>query len=634
MSKLEERVKDIVHDISSEEYIVFENAVVSSLEEIEGFKGTGPTNHKEASVNKYSKNRTGDLHESAIIHGNSFFVCIDKNEGGKLRILESINEPTITLVPPVNEEYLHIPYQFTNGEELEELVKNVAKESIFSIYQKLKTIISKYVDQEEYFIPFLATSLVFSYFQDRFNTVHYMGIFGANGNGKSTIGDVIEALGYRTMNTTDPSCANIFRSLGSIEPGQLTLVIDEADRIDQSPEMMGILKTGYHYTKFVTRINSYTGKPEKFYTYCSKTIISEKAPNPEIARGVNDRILPIIAYPGRPEYDIKEIMNPTDTGGREYSTLRTEIEHMRKVLFCFRLLHFRDSIPNIETGLTGRNKELVKPYLQLFSNVSCGEDKKVFDEINNAIRRLLMLKNEKKDFTMESVLFPFLIPLAIRSRTEIITVGHLWEVIITNIRGYYDEKRPHEFLTEDYGTIYRNKITILIEKMGVTRKRHSKFIQLIFNWEKFVKTASQLNVSIQDSLETITNIEDERYERYERYDETLVINQNKLLPDIQPNCINHTDDLQKKINAKENLVGVKSNPISQGDKESGSGLASNPSSCCDEIVKKETSNSIYRVGRTDIWRCTKCSLSDDVHFMRIHPCKGLIDTTNSSSMGI
>jgi len=34
------------------------------------------------------------------------------------------------------------------------------------------------------------------------------------------------------VNTTDPTPANIYRFLGSIEAGQITLILDEAKKID------------------------------------------------------------------------------------------------------------------------------------------------------------------------------------------------------------------------------------------------------------------------------------------------------------------------------------------------------------------------------------------------------------------
>ena len=64
-----------------------------------------------------------------------------------------------------------------------------------------------------------------------------------NGSGKSTIGNVFECFAYRCVNMTDPTTANIFRIFGTIEPGQCILVLDEAEKIDQSSrDMMSILK--------------------------------------------------------------------------------------------------------------------------------------------------------------------------------------------------------------------------------------------------------------------------------------------------------------------------------------------------------------------------------------------------------
>ena len=71
---------------------------------------------------------------------------------------------------------------------------------------------------------------------------------GDNDSGKSSIGITFESVGYRPVYMTDPSAANIFRCIGGIEPGQCTIILDEADKIDKSPEMMAILKTGYQLT--------------------------------------------------------------------------------------------------------------------------------------------------------------------------------------------------------------------------------------------------------------------------------------------------------------------------------------------------------------------------------------------------
>ena len=74
-----------------------------------------------------------------------------------------------------------------------------------SLYKKAKSIIQKYNDQDEHKLTLLTADIVWSYFQDKFSTTHYIGVVGDNGSGKSTVGDTFEAIGYRVVNMTDPS---------------------------------------------------------------------------------------------------------------------------------------------------------------------------------------------------------------------------------------------------------------------------------------------------------------------------------------------------------------------------------------------------------------------------------------------
>ncbi len=109
-----------------------------------------------------------------------------------------------------------------------------------------------------------------------------------------------------------------------------------------------------------------------------------------------DRTFSLIVYFGKPAYDIKEILNPTETGGKEYEELYNEIIEFRKLLFIYRLVHFKDAIPNIDIGISGRNKELVKPYLQLFSNPKTEEEIKIYKEIEKTFPNSFKYKKQQK----------------------------------------------------------------------------------------------------------------------------------------------------------------------------------------------------------------------------------------------
>jgi hypothetical protein len=120
---------------------------------------------------------------------------------------------------------------------------------------------------------------------------------------------------------TDPTAANIFRVLGRIEYGQCTIVADEAEKIDKSSDIMSVLKTGYQIKGKVPRMNMSNETQQFFYTYCFKMIIAERSPNQNDAKGVLDRTFMFTSYKGKPQHDIKEVLNPAGDKGRYITTV-------------------------------------------------------------------------------------------------------------------------------------------------------------------------------------------------------------------------------------------------------------------------------------------------------------------------
>lgn len=693
LSSLEAMVRSELPDIPYQIYNIIEDAICSNIKDLDLVSGEintyrGSTNRnsainncsendkqnrkkKKIVVNKYSQNRKGDLYESVIVNSIPIFTSIIrshseahdiKNNDDNDYVCESISfdsveyieENTRILIPPSQEEYLHNPYEFHSIDEIEKIAETMQnkKESIFSLYLKTKSIVSKYVDQEEHIVNLIAVDIVFSYFSDRFSTVHYTGIFGANGSGKSSIGDIVEALAYRAVNTTDPSAANIFRSLGSVEPGQITLVMDECDKIDQSPQMMAILKTGYDYKKIVTKVNPNTGVPEKFYTFSSKYIIGEKPPSLGVAYGVMDRTFANTVYYGKPRYDIKEILNPTDTGGQEYRELYQEIEEHRKNLFVFRVLHFRDTIRNIDIGIEGRNKELVKPYLQLFSDASTDEELAISRELQETFKILLTRKNEKKEFTIEATLLPLILQLMEEgSKVGTVTFSDFWEKMQYHIRGKLDERRPNEYHTEDFGTIYRNSISIVLQKLGVSSKHRRSYTELIFDKNKVLKNASQYNISIQTKLETqskdsdIFNIGKNHIEKHDELDghcedredcedfKRIQTKESLSCSEDNSNNITKSGDKRAKngefdtnFNSKHDVVTKQNNKSVEPEPQERSQCSHSHTNDGINNERDSISNqNLFRFGNTDNWGCRCCKDRGDKWYMLKHPCKGTLN---------
>jgi hypothetical protein len=432
------------------------------------------------SIYKYSNKRRDDLHEAVIYNGLPLFLTYD-SISNKIKVVENIRENNRILRPPDVEEYPYEPYEFVGEGEIQKYVdiaRNV--KSVDHYYERAKEIISKYNDQDEYIITLLAADAVWSYFQDKFSTTHYNGIVGENGSGKSSIGDTFESIGYRVVNMTDPSAANIFRLLGNVESGQCSLVIDEADKIDKSPDMMNVLKAGYTYGKKVPKINMNIEKQNFYYPYCLKLILAERLPSQYTAKGVLDRMFTFTVYIGDNQHDIKEVQNPQGDPIRE--KLLEELKSFRKEMLIYRLIHFKDPIEDIDIGVRGRNKELIKPTIQLFAGTAAEE------EICMALQKHLDAKNQKKGNTIEASLHPLITKLVNEQGNRISSIDIWYKIIAGGIEGAYDARTPNRYESAEFGTLYRNTFTgIIRDKFGAERKHTEKGVMFTFDPVKLAK---------------------------------------------------------------------------------------------------------------------------------------------------
>jgi HSP90 family molecular chaperone len=128
---------------------------------------------------------------------------------------------------------------------------------------------------DEKTLNLFSATVLGSYFQDRFSTVYYIIVVGDNGTVKSAIADTFAALGYGVVVMTNPTKAIWYRVLGNVEHGQVTIIADESEGIEQSLEIMNILKDGYQKKHKVPRMDSDNQKPEWYYPFCVKIIICE-----------------------------------------------------------------------------------------------------------------------------------------------------------------------------------------------------------------------------------------------------------------------------------------------------------------------------------------------------------------------
>lgn len=238
-----------------------------------------PIIKKEVAAYKYSAKGTSSLYEAIIIQGEPRFVTWDQYTNA-IKIKDCIEEATRVISPPSTEEYPYTPYDLADEEELNDYFSRAnAIVSLDALYHVAKGFFQKYVDQDKNIIIILAADSILTYFQDLFPIIHYSEGIGGNDVGKSSIGYTFEYTGYRVIRGTSISGANYFRILGSVEPGQCTIIEDEADSISEDPDKVRILKAGYEYNAKIPKTNMNTRNQEQnwYYPYCYKMILAEKS---------------------------------------------------------------------------------------------------------------------------------------------------------------------------------------------------------------------------------------------------------------------------------------------------------------------------------------------------------------------
>lgn len=173
-------------------------------------------------------------------------------------------------------------------------------------------------------------------------------------------------------------------------------------------------------------------------------------------------------------------------------------------MLTYRLVHFQDSVADICVGLEGRSKELCKPILQLFY------DTKSYMAIREALQRFLDAKNVMKGNSVEAALHPIIVNLVSTNGMHVYA-GQIWDAIQQIILGSYDEKKPNEYQTFDFDTVYRNTITnVICDKFGAERIHKKNGTMLTFDPEKLVRVGNlySLETKIQTKISGCSNGED------------------------------------------------------------------------------------------------------------------------------
>jgi hypothetical protein len=194
-------------------------------------------NTKTCYIHKYS--RGIPLAEAVIIAGKPYFIQMKGDLDFVL--LDELTKDNIVLKPKDTHSYLCEPYDFESRKEIKAYLKLASEKSNFDqIFRLVKTIIQKYVVAEDHYLTLLAADIIYTYFQDKFGTTHYVICIGDNSSGKNSILMTFASLGYRVLLATSVSAANVYTFLGNLDECQGTIAEDEINNLDNDPDKLNI----------------------------------------------------------------------------------------------------------------------------------------------------------------------------------------------------------------------------------------------------------------------------------------------------------------------------------------------------------------------------------------------------------
>jgi hypothetical protein len=135
------------------------------------------------------------------------------------------------------------PYYFEDVKDLQHYIDLAKTETLGTLFKQVKKWVKKFFDTDiEEYTNLIAADIIFTYFQDRMGKTHYLFPYGKPGTGKGAILECFNQLGYRGVQVTDASAAAVYRLLGNIEKGQVTLIIDEANQLENDPFLLDVLR--------------------------------------------------------------------------------------------------------------------------------------------------------------------------------------------------------------------------------------------------------------------------------------------------------------------------------------------------------------------------------------------------------
>lgn len=463
---------------------------------------------RQVAVMKYTLKRPDyeQLWETVKIAGKYYLISYDPTQC-KILAVDQISESDSRVIVPYSEDGIE-PYVFENMDELNQYIEIAKQETIGSLFRQARAWARTFYDTDtEEYTNLIAADVCFSYFQDKIGKTHYIFVYGDPDQGKGSILETLNQLGYRAVQITDATAATVYRMLGSVEKGQVILVIDEANKIEDNTFLLNVLKVGYKGNTKIPRVmdaqSSQNNKIEYFYAYGFKIIAAEKLPDLWKTGGFLSRCFKIRTAPGDPKIDIADVID--NAGDPENMAIMAKLTKLRKTLFAYRLLHYHEPIPDIKIkGIAGRDRELTKPLIRLFKT-HCGNDLDALDIIKSTMHYFIKERNSDKSDSVNAAILKIvknLIQLDPNNNDNgELSYKDIWESVKAQFNGKPVDDKPDTLSTDLYGEIGSKKLTGILRGLGGKKARDSSGDKRV--WKFDLKTLNRFSRVYKEIPETI-----------------------------------------------------------------------------------------------------------------------------------
>jgi hypothetical protein len=398
------------------------------------------------------------VYESIFFKGKPAFLLYSKSQNRFTVEYElQVNENTI--YPLQKKMFPYRPY--TVDETFLEYLNNANLDAA-SLFEEVYREFDRFLYLEAQWKKLSAIQTLETYNQQKLQTTSYLFYQGDNDSGKSQAAYVHNYLDYRPLFSISLPSADVYSYLGYHDEGCGTIIEDEAEDLGKRryEEKMKLYRSGYKKGLTVPRIefDSYGERVQKFWkAFSCKIFDGLWLPND---RGFRQRCIPINMVQGSPEKD--EIT--------EEDKLR--FDGIKIKLLAWHMKTYFDYLPQIETSLRGRIKELWKPKLQITALVG----KPIFD----AMRELSLYAKKEKDEEVRESLPAFLTKAVLKfyllKRPGALEISFIdiWEELREVLDASDSIENPNQMKSE-LGTITKAEVGKLLNAvLGGRRRRRGK----------------------------------------------------------------------------------------------------------------------------------------------------------------